>query len=426
MKMRRTGKKAGNLNKDITKPKRTEPTLKQYAERVKILHAIDRFILENKSPEKIAQATISNLRKLITCKRTSVVSFILEYDEARVLVADGDGETKLKPGDLIPLELFGDMDKLSRGEINLVKDLKKISNPSHAVKALIEEGVRTYINIPLISRGELIGLLNLGANAPGGISKQQMEISQEIADSLASSMELARLLDKVMKYQRELKRFSSKIIEAQEMERKRIAMELHDEMGQAMAAISLNLGALEKELSPGIKASVKETLTDSRKLADDAIKKVRELAFSLRPTMLDDFGLIPTLRGLINKYKPRAGFQIDFKASGFEKKLGAEVKTALYRVVQEALNNAVKHAQAKKVLVHLENNGKSVSGFIKDDGRGFDSNTVLYSDSPEKRIGLIGMRERVVFLGGSFNIQSSLGKGTEINFNIPLTNLTNE
>ncbi len=410
------------LIKETAERKRTELSLKQYAERLNIIHDIDRSILENKSPEEIAQSTVCHLRKLVSCARVSVVSFILEYDEARVLVADVDGEVKLGPGELIPLELFGDVNKFFRGEINFVKDLRKISNPSKAAKALIEEGVRTYINIPLISRKELVGLLNVGTKTPDGIQKQHTEIFREIADSLASAMEDARLLDKVIRYQKELKKFSSKIIKAQETERKRISMELHDEMGQALTAISINLAAVERELSSQKKSSVKEKLTATRKLADEALKKVRELALSLRPPILDDLGLIPTLRWLINKFEKRIEFKIDFKALGFKDKLGVEVETVIYRVIQEALTNAVKHAHTKRILIRLENKGNSVSGLIKDDGKGFNVKAVLSSNAPEKRIGLIGMRERITVLGGEFGIQSSLKKGTQITFNIPLIN----
>jgi signal transduction histidine kinase len=136
--------------------------------------------------------------------------------------------------------------------------------------------------------------------------------------------------------------------------------------------------------------------------------------------MLDDLGLIPTLRWHLNRFSKRTNMEVKFEMIDLDERLGADVETVLYRVVQEALNNVAKHAEAKKALVRLERKGEAIAIYIKDDGKGFDVNETLVPGDPEGGIGLLGMQERVAILGGSFNIQSRKRHGTQIIAEIPV------
>jgi len=213
---------------------------------------------------------------------------------------------------------------------------------------------------------------------------------------------------------------SSQLITAQEKERRRISLELHDEMGQALTAISINIRSIEKELPLDLTPLIKERIAEIYSLADQASEQIRELSHYLRPSMLDDLGLVPTLRWYLDVYRKRTNLDVKYEPINFEERPSPEVETVIYRVVQEALNNIVKHAQAGSVLVRVERKDKEAAVFIKDNGRGFEVNEFLAPDDLKGGIGLLGMQERVSILEGKFSIQSSKGHGTRISVEIPL------
>jgi len=139
----------------------------------------------------------------------------------------------------------------------------------------------------------------------------------------------------------------------------------------------------------------------------------------LRPTMLDDLGLIPTLRWYVQNFSNRSNIHSHFQAIGFDEKLPPQIETAFYRIVQEALNNISKHAEASQVEISLEQRDSAIYVSIMDNGRGFDLDKVLHPESPERGFGIIGIQERVSLLGGKIDIQSSPGFGTQISIEIP-------
>jgi PAS domain S-box-containing protein len=220
--------------------------------------------------------------------------------------------------------------------------------------------------------------------------------------------------------QRRLRFLSSQLIASQEKERRRISLELHDELGQALTAVDLNLTEMERKLPSNLVPVIRERLSETHSIIDQTLEQIRELSLYLRPSMLDDLGLIPTLRWHLNRFSKRTNMEVKFEMIDLDERLGADVETVLYRVVQEALNNVAKHAEAKKALVRLERKGEAIAIYIKDDGKGFDVNETLVPGDPEGGIGLLGMQERVAILGGSFNIQSRKRHGTQIIAEIPV------
>lgn len=217
----------------------------------------------------------------------------------------------------------------------------------------------------------------------------------------------------------ELQRLSRKLICAQEDERKRISRELHDEMGQALTGMRINLAEIEKKLPEGVDAKTKERLLDTISLVGLTSERMRELAFELRPTMLDDLGLIPTLRWYLDTYAKRLGIDVDFKVVDIEEPLAPEMETVLYRVAQEALTNIARHAKANTVRLYLRCEDSAIVMSIEDDGIGFNSEEILKREDPDPGIGLVGIRERAVALGGRFDVKSRPGKGTHLYFEVP-------
>jgi signal transduction histidine kinase len=247
-----------------------------------------------------------------------------------------------------------------------------------------------------------------------------MELRRLNAELQAEIAERKRAEEEVTKHRRDLQSLSAQLINAQEAERKRISQELHDEMGQALTAMSINLAAIEKELPSELAPTTRERLAETSVLADQTLEQVRELSLDLRPSMLDDLGLVPTLRWYVNRYAQRLKLEVEFEAVDLEERLTAEMETVLYRVVQEALTNVARHAQANRVHIHLEHKEFKVHAFVEDDGQGFDLQEVAGREALERGAGLLGIRERVASLGGRFSLWSRPGQGTRLTIEIPI------
>jgi len=238
----------------------------------------------------------------------------------------------------------------------------------------------------------------------------------------SSRVEKERLFDAVSQQRQQLRALNKKLIDVQETERKQLARELHDEMGQALTMISINLATVQQELPPHANATIKRQLAEAAQLTQYTLDQVRELSFNLRPAILDDLGLIPTLQKYLKRYSANVNIETRFEATGIEERLPITVETALFRIVQEALTNIARYAKAKTVRIALEHGESSVIATVEDDGQGFDIAQVFKHDDPMRGTGLIGMRERAFVLGGTFSIESELGEGTKLVIEIPVRN----
>ncbi|OGP73392.1 MAG: hypothetical protein A2V86_15315 [Deltaproteobacteria bacterium RBG_16_49_23] len=227
------------------------------------------------------------------------------------------------------------------------------------------------------------------------------------------------LMAKTLMEKKELERkYLSRIIEAEENERRRISRELHDEIGQALTAIRFNLDRIDKCL-PETSTMARERLEEAKTLSQQTIKAMRRLSMDLRPAMLDDLGLIPTLRWYIQNFSNRLNIDSQFQATGFVGKLPPPIETAFYRIIQEALNNIGKHAEAGRVEIFMEHKDSMIYASVTDNGKGFDLDKVLRPESKERGSGIIGMQERVSILKGHIDIRSKPGSGTHIRIEIP-------
>lgn len=216
--------------------------------------------------------------------------------------------------------------------------------------------------------------------------------------------------DEVLAAREDLRRLSERLVAVQEEERRSLSRELHDELGQTMSAILLEIGKLESAPAPEVQ---RERLASVRHLAEENVSKIRNMSLLLRPAMLDELGLIPALRWHAKETARRTGLKVKMIAEELRDDLVDSNRTCIYRVVQEALNNCVKHSHATEVRVVIHRNGNGLSVSVQDDGVGFD---------PEhnKGLGLLGMMERVNGLGGKFHIESQPGRGTILSTYFPL------
>lgn len=210
--------------------------------------------------------------------------------------------------------------------------------------------------------------------------------------------------------------FGLKIIEAQEEERRRVSREIHDGPAQSMAHVVMRAELADRMISQGNIEEAKEELRNLKSAVRHSLSDVRRIIYDLRPMALDDLGLIPALRRFVEAYGESKQFVIDFQFTGVEVRLPTSFEVAIYRLVQESMNNISKHAQASRVSIKVEFSPQRTEIYIEDDGVGFDEDEV----QREKKFGLLGMRERIKLLQGEFKISSKPKEGTKIMISIPL------
>lgn len=233
------------------------------------------------------------------------------------------------------------------------------------------------------------------------------------------SSENARLLARLAHGERRLRLVSRGVLRLQEAERGRISRELHDSVGQSLTALKMQLELLEGEAARD-SASLQARLAELKGLADRALQEVRQLSRLLRPQMLDDLGLLATLRWLARTVHQQSGIDVRLAVSGVEERLDPDLETLLFRVVQEALTNTVKHARAATAEVDLRRQGDRLVLRIQDHGTGFDVARFLEGREEDPGFGLRGMRDRVHLFGGAFEARSAPGEGTRLEARVPL------
>ncbi len=289
------------------------------------------------------------------------------------------------------------------------------------VSAMTHKGggpITCHAAIPLIVKSRVLGLLAVAAGDPSRFGDDQLRLLTAIGAQLAVAIENAQLWAELKTKEAVRGQLLDKVIYAQEEERKRIARELHDETSQALTSFMVDLKLVERADSADAVRVIAEQL---RRRAAEALENVRSLALELRPSMLDDMGLIPALERYTQDFSSKTGTTVDFHAQGLDgTRLLPRVETALYRVVQEALANVSRHAQADTVSVLLERQAARLVVIVEDNGRGFDADRLLRSGSLEEKLGLYGMQERASLVGGELAIESRPGAGTTVFVEIPL------
>ena len=288
---------------------------------------------------------------------------------------------------------------------------------SERIDALVEDsevdqqaarllGVSSALYVPLVTRGKSVGVV-IAHDRLGPVrtfTDEELRLAETLAARAAVAVDLSERVS------RDAVR---RVLEAQELERARLARELHDETGQALTSILLGLKPLEQSASDD---ETRASIAGVRELVVSTLQDVRRLAVELRPSALDDFGLGTAVERLVETFRERSGLQVDLEEQLATERVPGDVETTVYRIVQEALTNVAKHADATRVSILLVQRGASLVAVIEDDGRGFEPGAVT-----DTSLGLAGMRERVALVGGRLRIESSANGKTAIVAEIPLS-----
>jgi signal transduction histidine kinase len=267
----------------------------------------------------------------------------------------------------------------------------------------------SWMAVPLLARGEAAGLFTLSRREPGPFAEEHVRVAEAVASQASVAVENALLYERMQASKARLQTVSRRLVEAQERERRHVARELHDEAGQALASLRFGLRLLEREVAEGGGVTVR--VAELIRTTDAVIDGLHRLAADLRPASLDHLGLDAALRQFSRSAAATFGLDVRFKARGFTgERLPAVVETALFRVVQEAVTNVVRHARASRVDVLLEHRGDRVLAMVEDDGIGFEPDRVQRGE----HFGLLGLRERAEALDGSLTVESAPGAGTTV------------
>jgi len=382
-------------------------------ENARLYESSTRWLRQLESLNEIGNALASELelepllaivaRRLQELVDARLVLIALPHGETlRVAAAEGDSSYGV-----VGMELeFGGSKAgrvLERGRSERIDSV--LDDPEIDQQASRRLGAHSALFVPLVVRGRTIGIVI--AHDKQGPTPAFSEDDLRLAESLAERAAIA--VDLSERVSRDAVR---RAVEAQELERGRLARELHDETGQALTSILLGLKPLEQAADSD---EAREAVAAVRELVVSTLQDVRRLAVELRPSALDDFGLVPAVERLADTFREQSGLHVDLEAQLGEERLPSEAETTLYRVIQEALTNIVKHADAGRVSILLQRKSTGVVAVVEDDGTGFDPGSPR-----DDALGLAGMRERLALAGGRLRIESASGAGTTVVAEVPV------
>jgi signal transduction histidine kinase len=373
---------------------------------IETLNEVGNAMLEEVDLPRLLALVARRLRELIGA-RLVVISLPTDSGELRIEATDGDGgESLVGRARSLERTKIGRVFSRRRSErVDSLADDPEVDRES-VLQIAEATGVlpRSALYAPLIKRDRSVGLIAVydrDGNDPR-FSDADQRLSETFADRAAVAVDVS---------QRVARDTLRRIVAGQEAERSLMARELHDQTGQALTSILLGLRSIE-DAKPD---QIRDRVAGLRGLVTEALQDVRRLAVDLRPSTLDDFGVVTAIQRLCSDVAAKSGISIDFHATREGDRMSREVESCLYRVVQEALTNVIKHAGAGNVSVLLAPGERDLTLIVEDDGVGFDPAAV-----DRERLGLVGMRERVALVDGSLTMESALGQGTTLRVMVPL------
>jgi signal transduction histidine kinase len=372
----------------------------RWSHQLESLNEVGNALATETDLDRLLDLVAQRLRELLDAR---VVAILLPVGDDELRFAAIAGESRELVGERIPRSTSKSGRVLERMGSERVDSV--LDDPEVDREVTRRIAARTGLWVPLVVRGRRIGVIGahdkLGADAR--FSDDDLRLAETFAARAAVAVDLS---------ERVTRDALRRVVAAQELERRRLARELHDETGQALTSILLALKNLEETLE-GEKA--RSAAADVRELVVATLQDVRRLAVELRPKALDDFGLVPALERLAQSFAEQTGIAVDFEAALPDERMPSDVETAFYRIVQESLTNVAKHAGAGRVSILLTRRGDSVAAVIEDDGRGFEP-----SETRDGGFGLSGMRERVALLNGTLELESAQGTGTTLVVEVPM------
>ena len=368
---------------------------------VALTRSLDRETVLTTLLDRLLQMVPFDRARVMVVEETSRVSVRAIFDGQRLVPLPAEERPQFEASDHPIIQAI-----LTTGSAVLIPDIRTRTDWSLPTDRSSEA---SWLGVPLFARGDVAGLVSLSKREPGYFNEEHVKVAEAMSSQASVAVENAVLFEQMQASTVRMQALSRRLVEAQENERRHIARELHDEAGQALVSLRYGLRLLEKEMGEGGSADGRVAKLVER--TDAVIDGLHRLAADLRPPSLDHVGLVAALRQYSRSAASRLGLTVRFKARGFTgERLPSAVETALYRVVQEAMTNVVRHAGATRVDVLAERRGDRVMVMVEDDGVGFEPDRAQRGD----HFGLLGMRERAEALGGTLTVESAPGAGATI------------
>ncbi|MDB5389108.1 MAG: histidine kinase [Planctomycetaceae bacterium] len=410
---------------DITDRRRAEVKLNQTAERLGILLMTSQELGSARNLESMLDLLLSRLKEVIPVADFGTIYIFDSQTETLVPKASTGGvqeavqQIRLQVGESLSGRVF----QLGHSVITRTSEENDaLSGPVRPEtqqlfeKARAGRQIQSNLCVPLHSpTGENIGTIALGS-ARGPFNAEDLSLLEGIAAQAAIAIQETKLFDEVSAGRQRLQLLSQQLITTQETERRHLARELHDEIGQVLTAIKMHLRSTQRS-EPG---SVQSSLDESVSMIDRAIDQVRNLSLKLRPAQLDELGLVAALHWFVKHQAKIGGFQAHLTVHPVDIEVPPEMATACFRITQESLTNAVRHGHPHEIHVNLRHEDDILYLRIRDDGEGFDVDAARQLASRGKSLGMLGMQERAQLLGGTLDIRSTKGVGTTIQAKFPL------
>jgi len=273
-----------------------------------------------------------------------------------------------------------------------------------------------HASVPLRSHaGDVIGLLNLLLPAGGSLGRADLDVLEALGHEVAVAVQRVQLFEEARHREARMRQLTQRLLTAQEDERRRIAQDLHDHAGQVMSALSMQLRHLRAHLGEAERARIASELDRFGTMTDQGLEEIHKLVYDLRPPVLDEYGLVAAVRAYVHSHLQPAGMHVELKTAGTESRCSRDVETAAYRIIQEATTNALRHAEATRLEIRIDQRQDSVTVAVRDNGIGFDTKAA----PTRATLGLDGMRERAELVSGTFQLISAPGQGTTIVARLP-------
>ena len=397
---------------DITKRKRAEEAQQRYA--VSLEQQAEELASLNQASRVVTSSL--DVREVLT-SIVMLAGQVLNSAYTSVLLVNEDGTLDISAENfqgIPPIEVRARPKGITRRIIATSKPqvFDEVVDDGTHNPSLVAAGIQSYAGVPLIVEERSLGVLFVHSTEPRAFSGQ-LSLLTTFANQAAIAIVNAQLFEQVCAGRERLQTLSHRLVEVQEAERRYIAGELHDEIGQVLTGLKLVL-----EMSARLPAdAIRDRLGEAQALVSELMMKVRDLSLNLRPAMLDDLGLLPALLWHFERYTAQTNVEVTFEHAGLEGRFAPEVETAAYRIVQEGLTNVARHARVSEVTVRLWAGQDTIGIRIEDRGIGFDPEKALDSKVSS---GLAGIRERGILLGGEFAVESAPGSGTCLTVELPL------
>lgn len=409
---------------DITARRRVEERLKQTADRLGVLLTTSQALSSTLNLDQLLEQLLNRLAEVVPATDFGAIYIYDRQAEALVPRASAGVEwesfrqIRLHMGESISGRVLqSGQSVLSRTphDLDIDRGPERPETQRLFAQARFGRQIISNICVPLRSpMGEIIGTIALGSTH-AAFNEDDLSLLEGVAGQAAVAIENANLFDEVRIGRQRLQMLSRQLIATQEAERRHIARELHDEIGQVLTVVGFHLHSLIDLCGEEHKARLEEDIS----LVDRTIQQVRDLSLDLRPPTLDVLGLEPTLRAYLEDQARRTGLVVHISGH-LESRLPPEVEVTCYRLVQATLTNVVRHAQARQVWVELHQYEHELQVIIRDDGIGFDVPLVWQRAMRRGSFGLMGVQERVELIGGRLTVESAKGHGTTIGARFPL------